>query len=132
MTIRFTYRHIACAVRNPLYRPLLELTDLKYLYIGLTVLHTSRMVSVMICPLRAYLGPTITFLSMQLRLPTRLMFLLTFIHSLCLPTHLMFLLTFTHSCVLVQRLRFPIFYLRDADTLPPHLSQDDLSCLFPF
>ena len=116
LTIRFTYRHIACAVRNPLYRPLLELTDLKYLYIGLTVLHTSRMVSVTICPLRACLGSMTTFLFMRLRLLTRLMLL---------PM-------FTYNQVLVQHLRFPLFYLCDADTLPPHLSLNDLFCLFPF
>ena len=51
---------------------------------------------------------------------------------LCLLTRLMLLLMFTYSRVLVQRLCFPLFYLRNADTLPLHLSQDDLSRLFPF
>ena len=45
LTMCFAYRHISCAIRNPLYRPLLELTDLKYLNIGLTTLHTNHMVS---------------------------------------------------------------------------------------
>ena len=49
-----------------------------------------------------------------------------------LLTRLMLLPMFTYSYVLVQHLRLPLFYLRDADTLPPHLSLNDLFHLFPF
>ena len=44
LTIHFTYRHISCSVKNPMYLPLLELKDLQYLYIGLTALYTKHIV----------------------------------------------------------------------------------------
>ena len=49
-----------------------------------------------------------------------------------LLTRLMLLPMFTYSYVLVQRLRLLLFYLCDADTLPPHLSLNDLFRLFSF
>lgn len=45
LTICFAYCHITCTVQNSLHRLLLELTGLKYLYIRLTMLYTSYMVS---------------------------------------------------------------------------------------
>ncbi|KAF8121235.1 hypothetical protein EV363DRAFT_1186878 [Boletus edulis] len=43
LIIRFSYRYIACAIRNPLYHVFLALKNLRCLYIGLTTLPISRM-----------------------------------------------------------------------------------------
>ena len=48
-----------------------------------------------------------------------------------LSTRLMLFSLLTCNLVFVQRLCLPLFYLYGADTLSPHLSQNDLLGLFP-